>query len=75
MSKVYCSDCDNVERGSRKLDPWKWLCLKFPRSDYEGFGFVTRGTWDDAPPFHRCVSKNRDGECKKFEPCKELETS
>ena len=46
---TFCAECDNMSRANKSDPPWRWLCLKFPRR--EGFGYVTRDTWDDFPPY------------------------
>lgn len=46
---TYCSTCDNCLRVNPKDPPYRWLCQKFPRLD--GFGWVTKDTWDDMPPY------------------------
>lgn len=66
---TFCHDCDHLTKESDKAPPFKWMCLKHPRLD--GFGFVTRGTWDNFPPYLYCKDVN-GGACPLFEPRKEL---
>lgn len=61
-----CSACQHVHEDSRKGHPRYWLCVKFPSRD--GFGFVTRDTWDKAEPYRRCGQINTEGMCPLFEP-------
>lgn len=60
---TYCQDCTHVYE--KKGPTWNWLCRKFPRMG--GEGFVTRGYWDDDPPFMRCKDINRYGACPLWE--------
>lgn len=46
---TWCHDCDFLHRENRNDPPYRWLCMRHKRAD--GFGFVTRGTWDNAPPY------------------------
>lgn len=72
---TFCEDCDNVESASRKDPPWKWLCRKSPRPPDEGFGWVTKSTWDKAPPLKYCRDVNRYGECEMFEERRDAVTT
>ena len=72
MESVYCEDCDFVHTASRREPPWRWLCTKFKRSPDEGYGYVTRGTWDNAPPYRFCRHVNPVGQCSTFEPKREI---
>lgn len=65
---TYCEECDHLYPGSEKLPPWRWMCMKHPR--LEGFGFVTKGQWDQFPPYLYCKDVN-GGACPLFEPRKE----
>lgn len=60
---TYCENCTNVRKPARAAPPWKWLCSRHPRLD--GYGWVTQGTWDDAPPFLACNQVN-GGACPLF---------
>ncbi len=53
-----------MRRDSKGSPPWRWMCAKHKRLD--GFGFVTRDTWDEAPPFLYCNNVN-GGVCPLFE--------
>lgn len=64
MTTTYCQDCDNVVEASRKLNPTRWLCIKFPRM--EGMGFVAPTIWADQEPYMRCSGIN-GGKCPVFE--------
>ncbi|KKM19363.1 hypothetical protein LCGC14_1656450 [marine sediment metagenome] len=64
--ETYCHDCDHRTNG--QAPPWRWMCLKHPRLD--GFGYVTRKTWDNFPPYLFCHHVN-GGACPLFEPRKE----
>jgi len=46
-----CEDCDNVIR-EKSAPPFRWLCCKHKK--LEGFGFVTKTTWDNGEPYMRC---------------------
>jgi hypothetical protein len=62
---TYCERCANVYRLDRRDPPWRWMCIRHRRM--EGFGFVTTGTWDDAPPYLYCRDVN-GGQCPLYEP-------
>lgn len=64
MKPTFCEECANVEAGSRKGHPAKWLCLKFPRLD--GHGYVSATYWSAEEPFMRCNGIN-GGKCPLFE--------
>lgn len=57
-----CEECDNVMR-EKSAPPFRWLCLKHKK--LEGFGFVTRSTWDNGEPYIRCSQINH-GACPTF---------
>ncbi len=61
---TWCDECDHVHPTSRKLPPWRWLCMKHPRLN-EGFGFVTGTSWDNAEPYLKCKDCNA-GACPNF---------
>jgi hypothetical protein len=61
---TYCADCANCLRPTKTAPPWKWLCLMHPR--IEGYGFVTRTTWDTFEPYLYCRDCN-GGRCVLFE--------
>ncbi len=65
QAETYCEDCDN-------RIPHKWpsrdMCIEHKRE--EGFGFVRRNTWDNAPPYAYCKDVNY-GHCPLFKPRKE----
>ena len=63
-----CVECEHCSKPSKSTPPWLWLCREHKR--LEGFGFVTRDTWDNAPPFLRCKDVN-GGACPLFETRKE----
>ncbi len=63
---VYCADCDHVLEDTRRLEPWRWLCIKHPNIS-DGFGWVTATSWDKAPPYLYCKNVN-GGLCPLFEP-------
>jgi hypothetical protein len=60
-----CEACDFVEAGSRKGNPYGWLCTRFPR--IEGMGFVAPKFWAEKEPFMKCVGIN-GGKCCLFKP-------
>jgi len=64
MKPTFCEECANVEAGSRKGHPAKWLCVRFPR--FEGHGYVSRIYWAKEEPFMRCAGIN-GGQCPFFE--------
>ena len=70
MSEAFtiCADCRNLSR-HKSAPPWRWLCIRHKRA--EGFGFVTREYWDDAP-YLRCADVN-GGFCPLFEKRAETE--
>jgi len=37
MKPTFCEECANVEAGSRKGHPAKWLCVRFPRLEVHGY--------------------------------------
>ena len=48
---TYCESCEFVMRS--KNDPaFRWLCSRHKK--LEGFGFVSRITWDNGEPYMRC---------------------
>jgi len=57
-----CEDCDNVIR-EKNTQPRFWLCAKHKK--LEGFGFVTRTSWDNGEPYLRCYQINF-GVCPNF---------
>lgn len=59
-----CSDCANCFKVNKSDPPWRWLCIRMKR--LEGFGFVTRDTWDSMPPYAYCKDINH-GSCPMFE--------
>ena len=63
---TYCADCEFAS-GKDKLPPWRWMCLQHKRA--EGYGFVTKTTWDDAPPYLFAKDVN-GGHCPLFEPAR-----
>lgn len=65
LEPTYCERCRHVLRVEKSAAPWRWLCIKHRR--IEGFGFVTRGTWDAFPPYLYCKDVN-GGCCPLFEP-------
>lgn len=65
---TFCEDCDCVVAESRKLTPIRWLCIRFPR--LEGQGFVARKAWAEHEPYMRCVGIN-GGDCPQFKERKE----
>ena len=64
-----CSDCDNVEAGSRKTNPRNWLCRMHKRRHAEGF--ISPTYWAENEPFLRCVNVNA-GSCPLFTPLRKL---
>lgn len=68
---TYCLACDHVHKGSVKLPPYRWLCMKHPRLN-EGYGFVTPDTWDNAPPYLFCKDVNA-GACPLYEERKDTD--
>jgi hypothetical protein len=62
---TYCADCANCIRSSKTEPAYRWLCLMHPR--LEGFGFVTKTNWDNAPPYLFCRDVN-GGRCVLFAP-------
>lgn len=67
---TFCIDCGNVEAGSRKGSPHRWLCTKFPRA--EGMGFVAPNYWAEHEPFMRCANIN-GGFCPLYEAIRQKE--
>lgn len=67
---VYCEACGNVHGDTRKLEPWKWVCVMAPAEP--GYRFVSQ-TYSPSPPYHRCSVVNSDGECEMFEPVRVVE--
>lgn len=65
MTTTFCEDCDHVHADTRKQNPTRWLCTKFPR--LEGFSPVAPRAWVDSEPFSRCVGIN-GGFCPLFSP-------
>jgi hypothetical protein len=61
---TYCEDCINCIRSSKSEPAYRWLCLMHPR--LEGFGFVTKTNWDNAPPYLYCRDVN-GGRCVLFQ--------
>lgn len=61
---TFCEDCAHCQRVNKSDPPWRWLCRKQPRM--EGFGFVSKGAWDDMPPFLFAKDVN-GGRCPMFE--------
>lgn len=61
---TFCETCAHVYKVDRHDPPWRWLCIKHRR--IEGFGFVTRKTWDDFPPYLYCRDVN-GGQCPLYE--------
>jgi hypothetical protein len=57
-----CEDCDHVIR-DKNTPPFRWLCCKHKK--LEGFGWVTRTTWDNGEPYARCSQINH-GACPNF---------
>lgn len=62
---TYCDDCKHVYKANKSDSPSRWMCVHHKR--LEGFGFVTRTTWDNAPPYLFCKDVN-GGLCPLFEP-------
>lgn len=60
-----CKECDHVETTSRKLAPYKWLCMKFPRLGE--VGFVDPDYWSVKEPYNKCANINL-GSCPCFTP-------
>ena len=61
---TYCIACAHVYKEGKNDPPWRWMCVKHPRGD--GFGYVTPGTWDNAPPYLFCKDVN-SGCCPLYE--------
>ena len=65
IEPVYCCDCGNVEKNSRKHQTYAWLCAAFKR---RAKGAISPEVLDVDPPFERCVDVNRYNNCNEFEP-------
>lgn len=63
-----CDECDHLLMVFKADPPWRWLCTKHPRM--EGFGFVTKKSWDSFPPYLYAKDVN-GGECPLFTPKRE----
>lgn len=68
MNITPCEDCDNVHAETRKMNPGRWVCVKFPR--LENLNAVAPREWVNAEPYNRCVSINL-GHCPVFVPRRE----
>lgn len=64
---TYCEDCDLVH--NPKDPAWKWLCIKFKREEPDQYVSYSERLIE---PYHKCKDINRNGNCKHFEPRKEL---
>lgn len=67
-----CADCANVEAGSRKQSPHRWLCRMHKRA--YGGSFISPGWWVENEPFLRCVNTN-GGACPLFTPLSDGEAA
>lgn len=63
---VYCEDCDGLFLANKSDPAYRALCA-FSKN-VNGFGFVTRKTWDNEQPYQLCRFVNHDGKCGKFKP-------
>ena len=64
---THCAECDYVHAGSRKEQPWRWMCVKHKRLG--GYGFVIGEAWETAPPYLHCKDVN-GGACPLFTPAR-----
>lgn len=64
LEPTYCADCAHLYKAGKNDAPQRWMCIKHKRA--EGFGFVTKDTWDNAPPYLFCRDVNA-GFCPLFE--------
>jgi hypothetical protein len=67
-----CRDCDLVHPATRKLSPFKWVCMFYrkPNVADERLTYVDPD-WRPDPPYDRCIDHNPYGRCDRFQPRRE----
>lgn len=65
---VYCEDCTHAtQRHPDKL--YRWLCMASPVEPKEGF---IRKNVLSGPPYKKCETVNKDGNCQLYEKLKRI---
>jgi hypothetical protein len=68
MTPTPCETCDHVHPATANKEPWKWMCLKFPR--LAGLDPVAPTQRIVLEPYNRCTAINV-GFCPVWQPRRE----